>query len=111
MNQTFRESYAINLNSATSEECECIIPVGGLYTGSVMTELTAGSIGSGVITLYRTNNPQSKAFYALSTPTTITAEGMTEVDVEKFAFLVARVTTAAGAEARVRLTFYGISRA
>ena len=100
------ETATLDLNSTSSDESRFVWAVPRYAKGSIMAEVVGGSWGSGVVTLYRSNDATSGTAFALSSPTTITADGFTDVDTSKFHYLHARVTTAAGAAAKVRLTLY-----
>jgi len=92
----YRESIPLN------EYARRVFDVRGMMTATVQGTLTFGTWGTAVLTLKRSNDRIT--FVALSSPTTMTAAGMTAaIDVSGFAWLAVEATTLEGSAAYAEL--------
>jgi hypothetical protein len=101
--QVAQASAILDLNHALEE---VVASVQQHAVATVQATLLAGSWGSTVITVQRSND--AVGYEDLEDPVTIDAEGMTDrIDVSGFNYLRARVTIAAGSAATGQVTIVG----
>lgn len=82
-----------------------VIPVSGRNSATAQLSVDSGSIGSAVLTLYKSNRTDAPST-ALTSIGTASAGVSSELDVSGYAFIVAQVTTAAGSAAFGTLTIH-----
>lgn len=83
-----------------------IIPVGNDDSVSVTTQLVAGSVGSLVMRLRKSNLANPLAWTDYSPHVDLVIGGTTEVKAIESGYLCVEVTTAAGGTARVDVSIY-----